>query len=208
METLVESKYLTWMEIGDAGTEKIVNIVRADARDEFSPFTNKEQKTAFLYTREFPKGMVLNKTNYKTLCKVLGVDHSKWNGKRIILVVKEEKIKGELINVLRIAKQLPPQETPAEKDKRKAATAKTSAAVWGEEAQPAKIDDADVKTAKGTRLGDLNGDQLLQITNTPRNMANAAIIDAATRLLDVQLKHKAEAQGVTEADEKGVIGQN
>lgn len=201
MDTLVDSKYLTWMEIGDKDAEKNVNIIRADARDEFSPFTNKEQKTAFLYTREFPKGMVLNKTNYKTLCKILGVDHSKWNGKRITLIVKEEKIKGELINVLRIAKQLPPQETPAEKDKRKAATAKTSAALYGDETPPAKIDDADVRTAKGTRLGDLTGDQLLQITNTPRNMANAAIIDAATRLLDAQLKHKADAQGEPETTE-------
>lgn len=136
MEALVDSKYLAWFEIGDANAQKNVNIIRAEARDEFSPFTNKEKKTAILYTREYPKGMVINKTNYTTLCKLLGFDYTKWASKRITLVVKEEKIKGELINVLRISKTLPPQETQAEVQQRKSHTAKTSTAVWGEDEPP------------------------------------------------------------------------
>lgn len=59
------------------------------------------------------KRMVINKTNLKTIAKVYGPEVNDWTGKRITLFGTTCKLKGEVVECIRIRDKKPPEKQAA-----------------------------------------------------------------------------------------------
>jgi hypothetical protein len=67
-----------------------------------------------LKLRETPKGLVLNKTNWNTISKVLGSDDTDdWEGKRIALWSMDVQFSGEMVRAIRVRPRAPKPPAPA-----------------------------------------------------------------------------------------------
>jgi len=63
----------------------------------------KKEEKYILYFREEPKGLVLNKTNWKTIDKILGTDDTdEWFGKKIQLYSGTAQFQGEEVDAIRV----------------------------------------------------------------------------------------------------------
>src|SRR5690606_716958 len=62
---------------------------------------------------ETPKKLVLNKTNAKTIAKLLGVDTATWIGQRITLYPTTTKFGRDTVECIRVRDKLPPQKREA-----------------------------------------------------------------------------------------------
>src|ERR1041384_6313700 len=62
-----------------------------------------------LYFREIKKGLGLNKTNGKMICKLMGSDDmDTWIGKQIAIYVKDDvEYQGEIMSAIRVRPKLP-----------------------------------------------------------------------------------------------------
>ena len=61
-----------------------------------------------LYFAECEKGLALNSTNGKILCKLFGEEMNDWPGKRIAVYVKDDvEYAGETVSAIRIRPRIP-----------------------------------------------------------------------------------------------------
>jgi hypothetical protein len=109
------SKYLKQSDLG-ADESVIVTVTKVEkvnaARDDADP----EYKPAVLF-KEFPKPMILNKTNIKRLARILGDDTDDWIGKTVTLYVDHEvEYGGETVGGLRV-RPVPKQPSKKETDR-------------------------------------------------------------------------------------------
>jgi hypothetical protein len=108
------SKYLKAHDI-DGDMLVTIDTVRAEtmkSRD------GKEESLPILFVREWPKGMVLNRTNAKKISQLLGSsDTDDWAGGQVLLYATETQFGGDTVECSRIK--------PAPK-KAKAAAAKVA----------------------------------------------------------------------------------
>ena len=65
------------------------------------------QDKPIVYFRESDKGLVCNKTNAKTLAKLLGDDTDDWAGRRIALFVTEVQFPADMVPAIRVKTKLP-----------------------------------------------------------------------------------------------------
>jgi len=91
------------------------NYLRAGDLDGDTPVTikslileeiNGEQKPV-LYFIEEAKGLVLNKTNGKTIASLHGSETDDWPGKKIILYPTEVDFRGETVAAIRVRREIP-----------------------------------------------------------------------------------------------------
>jgi hypothetical protein len=96
-----ESKYLKYQELPE-GQDTIATI--AGYKQEVLENNGEKQKKWVLYFHELDKGLALNATNGKTICKVLGTDDmDAWVDRKIALYVKDDvEFGGELVSAIRV----------------------------------------------------------------------------------------------------------
>lgn len=70
-----------------------------------------------LYTNEFERGLVLNKTNSQTIAQLYGNETDDWTGKAISLTVMPVTFEGKTVDAIRVKARAPraaqPQARPA-----------------------------------------------------------------------------------------------
>ena len=74
----------------------ITNVKMADLNGEMKPV---------VYFKEKKEGLVLNRTNNKSIQKALGWDSKKWVGCSIILFPTDVPFKGDVVEAIRIKSQ-------------------------------------------------------------------------------------------------------
>lgn len=89
---------------GDELTGEItVKIDRVVDEEVFNPSSNSKENALAVYFVGAKKGIVLNKTNAKTIAKVVGSPKTEdWIGKQIIIYPKDGKFFGEQMQVVRV----------------------------------------------------------------------------------------------------------
>ena len=66
-----------------------------------------QEKKPVLYFREDTKGLVLNKTNGKIISSLHGDETDNWPGKKITLFPTEVDFRGEIVDAIRVRRQIP-----------------------------------------------------------------------------------------------------
>jgi hypothetical protein len=69
--------------------------------------TGGEDLRPVIYTSTSPKGIVLNVTNAKMVEILYGSEIENWSNKTVIVTIRKEKVKGEMIDVIRLLNKLP-----------------------------------------------------------------------------------------------------
>jgi hypothetical protein len=94
------SQYLKGDDIepGETVTIKVV-------RDELVGMD--QESKPVLYLDEYERGIVLNKTNARSLVKVYGDDETTWPGKKIVLHTEAVSFRGETTNAIRMQAAAP-----------------------------------------------------------------------------------------------------
>lgn len=98
-----EGKYLKHQELNGDTLMTIKEVKRETLEGEGG-----EQEKWVVYFEETKKGLALNATNGKTLCKLFGDEMDHWVGKQITLFVKEDvEFAGELVSAIRVRPKAP-----------------------------------------------------------------------------------------------------
>lgn len=101
-----ESKYLKVTDISDV-SDTVVTI-SAYERAIVGQGPQAQEKWVVFFD-DFKKGLVLNSTNGKAICKATGTDDmDQWVGKKIALYVKEDvEFQGEIVSAIRVRVKAP-----------------------------------------------------------------------------------------------------
>lgn len=96
-----DGKYLKHQELPEGDT---IVTIRSYQQERLKANDGTEQKKWVLYFEEMEKGLALNATNGKTLCKVLmSDDMDDWIGKKVALYTKDDvEFGGELVSAIRV----------------------------------------------------------------------------------------------------------
>lgn len=89
------SKYLKAADLGDRRITAIMDYVVLEDIGEPDP-------KPILYFKNCPKGMVLNKTNAKTIMAAYGDETDHWRGKTIVMFAAMVDFKGDTVEALRV----------------------------------------------------------------------------------------------------------
>lgn len=86
--------------------ETIVEISKVSEEETFNPSSNSKEKVLAVYFKGAKKSVILNKTNAKSIAKVIGSPYQEdWIGKKIIIFPKEGNFFGERMRVVRVKVQ-------------------------------------------------------------------------------------------------------
>lgn len=104
--------------IGDSLIDKTITVTMDNVRiEEMQNNRGKKEEKYVLYFRETDKGLILNKTNSKTIAKLYGAETDQWSGMQITLYGEKVKAFGETHDVVRVA---PAKPAPAKSNGKKA----------------------------------------------------------------------------------------
>jgi len=115
VRSFFEQKYLGAWDV--EGKKEVVLVIDRCEGGIIKGVGGKESKAPILYFRNVTdkaKGMILNKTNTKTMIKLYGKFVEDWPGKRISVYAGRTNMAGEDVDCLRIR----PTEPPAPSEKR------------------------------------------------------------------------------------------
>ena len=96
------SKYMKAADLGPTGTEKRFKIKNCTKET----VGEKEEAKACVWFTTHPKGLLLNKTNLRTLQGALGDKMDNWTGKVVILFVTPVSNRGAMVDGIRV--RIPP----------------------------------------------------------------------------------------------------
>jgi hypothetical protein len=130
---LFPSKYLKASDADPALTVTIQRIVQETMKNR----DGKEETKPVIFFVEHEKGMVLNRTNAKTLEDLFGTDTDNWISERVVLAAVEVDAFGETKPALRFKKETPAMSRPE--------LVKRYEALY-EKARKLKVDDLDTYT--------------------------------------------------------------
>lgn len=106
LELFDPSEYISAFELNEQ--DHTVTIARVVGGVIEGDAGRKSKKPVITFT-DWPKPMVLNKTNAKVLVKMFGTfDYSKWTGKRFTIYPTTTKFGTETVDAIRIRKTVPP----------------------------------------------------------------------------------------------------
>ncbi len=101
---LCPSPHLEALDLGDKiGDERTLTVAGVEIREVGQ---EKVRRGVVLFI-EFPRGLVLNKTNSRTIADLWGSDTGKWIGKRITLYRSETAFQGKTVACVRVRDQRP-----------------------------------------------------------------------------------------------------
>lgn len=92
-----------WLSAADLDDSDMTLTIRKVSQEEI---TKTEDKWVVWFD-EATKGMVLNKTNTKTISLLLGMDTDDWIGRQITLFPTEVDFQGDTVMAIRVRKKLP-----------------------------------------------------------------------------------------------------
>lgn len=96
-----DGKYMKWQELPEG--QDLVLTIRSHKQTEFEGKNGQEEKKWVLFFEEVDKGLALNATNGKTLCKLYGDEMDDWIGHKIALYTKDDvEYAGELVSAIRV----------------------------------------------------------------------------------------------------------
>jgi hypothetical protein len=96
------SKYLKADDFDEATPLTIESVARIEFKDEKS---GEVSQKVIIHFDETEKGMICNRTNFRTIAAVIGdEDSDNWNGKRITLYNADVEFKGETVQGIRVKK--------------------------------------------------------------------------------------------------------
>lgn len=104
---LFPSKYLAASDL--KGKDWVVRIQSITPAEEVG---QAKDVRPILFFHEFPKGLVLNKTNAKRISKLYGGQTDDWIGKRVTLYPSECDFRDETVDCIRVRKEPPPVSEP------------------------------------------------------------------------------------------------
>jgi len=85
------------------GKEKVVTIKSVA----FADVGPEKQRKGIIYFEEFPRAMVLNRTNTKRIISLYGNETDSWPGKRLTLYPSEADFNGNTVPCIRVREQFP-----------------------------------------------------------------------------------------------------
>ena len=101
---LVPSPHLEALDIGDKIVEeRTLTIKGVEVRDVGA---DRVRKGVLLF-EEIERGMVLNKTNSRTVASIYGSETAKWKGKKIVLYRSETSFQNKTVPCIRIRDSKP-----------------------------------------------------------------------------------------------------
>lgn len=102
----VDAKYLSHADISEH--DDTVLTIKSYEQETMGQGKDAQEKWV-IYFREIKKGLGLNKTNGKMICKLLGSDDmDHWIGKQVALYVKDDvEFQGEIMSAIRVRAKLP-----------------------------------------------------------------------------------------------------
>jgi hypothetical protein len=104
---IYKTKLFPYIE-GDSLVGRTANVTMTEVKVEEMPARNgKQEKKYVLYFEDTEKGLVLNKTNAKTIARLYGRETEGWEGQRITLYSEEVQAFGEKYNATRVAPVTP-----------------------------------------------------------------------------------------------------
>ena len=98
IDSLFPSKYLRASDLDGDTPVTMKSLIMEEINGEKKPV---------LHFREPLKPLVLNKTNTKTIGSLHGSETDGWPGKRIILYPTKVDFRGEIVDAIRIRRQIP-----------------------------------------------------------------------------------------------------
>lgn len=99
-----EGKYLKYQELD---SKDWTFTIKEFAKENLGKDGEHEMKW-ILYFEEMEKGLALNATNGKTICKLYGDEMDEWVGKRVTLYAKDDiEFGGELVSGIRVRPKKP-----------------------------------------------------------------------------------------------------
>lgn len=113
MNKTMESK---WLTAEDAEDGDLVLTMKRVVEEEIGMGDDKKEKYV-VYFKETEKGLVLNKTNTKTIIGLHGAESDDWKGKKIALFATEVQYQANMVLALRIRLKAPKADPAAAKDK-------------------------------------------------------------------------------------------
>jgi hypothetical protein len=115
LELFDPSEYISAFELN--GEDHHVTIARVVGGVIEGDAGRKSKKPVVTFT-DWPKPMVLNKTNTKVLVKMFGTyDYTKWAGRRFTIYPTTAKFGTETVDAIRIRKTAPPPAAPKQAEK-------------------------------------------------------------------------------------------
>jgi len=102
----VDAKYLSHADISDV--DDTVLTIKGYEQETMGQGAQQVEKWV-IYFKEIKKGLGLNKTNGKMLCKLFGSDDmDDWIGKKVAVYVKDDvEFQGEIVSAIRVRSKLP-----------------------------------------------------------------------------------------------------
>jgi hypothetical protein len=98
-----QSKYLKAADIGEVGSEKRVKIKAVTKETDVG---EKQETKACVWFTNLEKGLLLNKTNLRTLQGAFGDLMDSWAGKIAVLYVVMDNFRGKITDAVRV--RIPP----------------------------------------------------------------------------------------------------
>ena len=96
---LCPSPHLEALDLGDEiGASKVVTISRVEIKEVGSEKVRK----GVVFVEEFTRGLVLNKTNSRTIAGLLGSQTDEWVGERITIYRSETSFQNKIVPCIRV----------------------------------------------------------------------------------------------------------
>lgn len=86
--------------------DQVVTITRVEA-GKIKDQVGKESRKPIIYVNGISKGLVLNKTNMRTVAAMYGYDTAGWVGKRIVLYPTQTEMSGATVDCIRVRPRPP-----------------------------------------------------------------------------------------------------
>jgi hypothetical protein len=101
---LCPSPHLEALDIGDEiGASAVVTILRVEVKEVGA----EKVKKGVVFVEEFGRGLVLNKTNSRTIADLLGMNTDDWIGKKVTLYRSETSFQNKTVPCIRVKDSLP-----------------------------------------------------------------------------------------------------
>jgi hypothetical protein len=105
---LCPSPHLEALDLGDEiGAARVVTIGKVAVREVGAEKVNK----GVVYFEEYERGLVLNKTNSRTIAAIYGSDTDDWIGQKITIYRSETSFQNKVVPCIRVRDAKPADDT-------------------------------------------------------------------------------------------------
>lgn len=96
---LCPGQHLEALDIGDKiGDEKVLTIAKVEIKE----VGQEKVRKGVIYFAEFDRGLILNKTNSRTIAALYGAETDRWKGKRVWLYRSETTFQNKSVSCIRV----------------------------------------------------------------------------------------------------------